>query len=225
MNKSIHTCCTITSFIFALNSLPGLAGAVTRAPVTGELLISEVMANPAAVTDSLGEWFELFNPTIDSLILNNLVISDNGSNLHRINTEIPLVIDSGEYFVLARNGDISVNGGVAADYVYSGFTLGNTSDAIIISSDDIEITRLEYSSGFSQSGKSTELFQLPGAIENYQLTPDSFIYGAEDIGTPGAAGSSELPVSTVPVPAAIWLFGSGLIGLCGIGKRRKLLIS
>ncbi|MCH8106682.1 MAG: VPLPA-CTERM sorting domain-containing protein [Proteobacteria bacterium] len=25
----------------------------------------------------------------------------------------------------------------------------------------------------------------------------------------------------VPVPAAVWLFGTGLIGLIGISKRRK----
>lgn len=30
-----------------------------------------------------------------------------------------------------------------------------------------------------------------------------------------------LSVSTVPVPAAVWLFGSGLIGLIGIARRKK----
>jgi hypothetical protein len=28
--------------------------------------------------------------------------------------------------------------------------------------------------------------------------------------------------SAVPIPAAVWLFGSGLLGLIGIGRRRKL---
>jgi hypothetical protein len=28
-------------------------------------------------------------------------------------------------------------------------------------------------------------------------------------------------VAAVPVPAAVWLFGSGLIGLIGMARRRK----
>lgn len=33
--------------------------------------------------------------------------------------------------------------------------------------------------------------------------------------------NSTVPVEPVPIPAAIWLFGSGLIGLIGIAKRKK----
>ena len=44
-------------------------------------------------------------------------------------------------------------------------------------------------------------------------------------GTP-AGGSifwddASLEVSAVPVPAAVWLFGSGLLGLVGVARRRK----
>jgi hypothetical protein len=29
------------------------------------------------------------------------------------------------------------------------------------------------------------------------------------------------PVSVVPIPAAVWLFGSGLLGLTGLARKRK----
>ena len=44
-------------------------------------------------------------------------------------------------------------------------------------------------------------------------------------GTPAAYGDSSTAgnweVSNVPVPAAVWLFGSGLLGLVGIARRKK----
>ena len=44
----------------------------------------------------------------------------------------------------------------------------------------------------------------------------------------GGGGGSDylalvsMQVSTVPVPAAVWLFGSGLIGLAGFARRKKV---
>lgn len=36
---------------------------------------------------------------------------------------------------------------------------------------------------------------------------------------------SQMNVSAVPVPAAVWLFGSGIAGLIGFGKRKKASLS
>ena len=38
---------------------------------------------------------------------------------------------------------------------------------------------------------------------------------------PGGEIRGQVMVSVVPIPAAIWLFGTALIGLVGFGKRRK----
>ena len=43
---------------------------------------------------------------------------------------------------------------------------------------------------------------------------------ADEIGTTDVLRLSV--VSAVPVPAAVWLFGSGLLALLGLGRRRKL---
>jgi len=37
----------------------------------------------------------------------------------------------------------------------------------------------------------------------------------------GFSANFDMTTSEVPVPAAVWLFGSGLIGLAGIARRRK----
>ena len=38
--------------------------------------------------------------------------------------------------------------------------------------------------------------------------------------TPGNILAVDMVISQIPVPAAVWLFGSGLIGLVGVARRR-----
>jgi hypothetical protein len=96
-----------TSFLITTN-----AAAVTVA----DLLISEVMVNPGAVSDTRGEWFELYNPTTEEINLRNITIGDDGGDSHKIETD--LLILPGHFLTLARNGDTTLNGGLSADYVY-----------------------------------------------------------------------------------------------------------
>ncbi len=203
----------ICLFILTL-CVNGLSHAVTIQP--GDLLISEVMANPSAVSDANGEWFELFNASANSIDINGLTISDDGSNSHQINNGISLLIAPGAYFVLGRNGSSADNGGYIADYVYSDFTLGNTLDQIVLSDNTNEIVRLNYTGlPFGASGISAELInQLTNPDEsNYQASQNNQ-YGLGDIGTPGRSGSFELvSASTVPIPGAVWLFASALLVL------------
>ena len=54
---------------------------------------------------------------------------------------------------------------------------------------------------------------------NPVFTPFNGIKGLVNIGSGNSLTVTS--VSTVPIPAAAWLFGSGLIGLAGIARRKK----
>ena len=182
-----------------------------HAAAVGSLLISEVMANPVAVGDSRGEWFELFNPSAEAIDLRDITIGDDGRDRHRIESD--LLILPGHYLTLARNGDPAVNGGFAADYVYRDFSLANSSDEIVLRDDTTEWLRLEYGPGFAVAGRSRVLAGIAMTLANYQLAPEHVIYGLGDAGSPGSAGDFAPLPSAVPLPATAWLFCSGLLAL------------
>ncbi len=204
---------------FLFTSFPVFATSV----LPGDLIISEVMANPDAVSDANGEWFELYNLTGNSLNLNGLVLSDNGTDYHEIGD---LVIEPFGYLVLGRNSDSNTNGNYIADYEYSSFILGNLDDEIIISNAGLEIVRLEYFKGFAVAGGSQELSGMVSfPLDNTDYTYSRSIFGNGDFGTPGQPGDStwELANQPVPVPAAVWFFGSGLVWLFGVKKKRPAI--
>ena len=210
----------LLGFAFALLVTSLSISAASISP--GDLIISEVMANPSMVSDANGEWLELRNLTGNSLDLNGLTLSDNGGSLHIIDSGGSLIINPYDYLVFGRNGDATLNGGYTADYVYSGFVLSNSSDEIVISDAGLELVRLEYTSGFAVVGVSRELagtVGLPLGGADFALSVSS--YGDGDLGTPGMVGNSSWTVVTqpVPIPAAIWLLGSGLVGLLGVVGR------
>lgn len=185
---------------FSLPTSPAFASSV------GDLLISEVMANPAALSDTLGEWFELYNPTERAINLRGIDLGDDGSNLHRFDSD--LLILPQQYLTLARSADP----GFTPDYVYDRFTLANSADEIVFRDGLVELLRLDYGAGFSVAGRSRTLRQLPAIAANYDLSLAALTYGAGDIGSPGAAGVLQAP-SAVPLPAAAWLFISALLAL------------
>jgi len=208
-----------TRFSLGLLSVFSVCG-ISQAATVSDLLISEIMADPVAVSDSNGEWFELFNPGSETVSLDGLYLHDDGSN-NVLLSGSGLSIASGSYFVLARNGDSLSNGGFSADYAYgSGFSLGNSSDEIVFSDTSGELLRFNYGSGFVGSGVSMELISDSMLSSNYAASLTA--YGDGDFGTPGSAGSYAFTVepSPVPLPGAAWLMISGLIGLLAVQRRR-----
>jgi len=52
--------------------------------------------------------------------------------------------------------------------------------------------------------------------------PNTGLWDTSDLSNKGMSHITAYQASVVPVPAAIWLFGSGLIGLVGFTRRKKV---
>ena len=162
------------------------------------VVISEVMPNPSAVSDAYGEWFEIINMDSITIDLNGWTIMDGGSDSHVISSSIE--IQPGQYMVLGRNGNESVNGGYVSDYTYASFALANSDDEIILLDQDEKVVDdISYGGTFPySSGVSMYLIDhsSDNAIDSNWVA-SSLIYGDGDLGTPGRAWNDSIVVSTI----------------------------
>ena len=171
------------------------------------IVISEIMINPSAVSDSYGEWFEVVNMTDMTIDLQGWTIKDGDENGHIINNiGNTLFISPGEYIVLSRNNDFSINGGLISDYVYEGISFSNSEDAILLMNVEGEIIdEVQYTNSWPiLSGSSIEIHDLNlNNNDNFNWFSATSIYGDGDFGTPGISfnatlktdHSMELPIS------------------------------
>ncbi len=178
---------------------PTATPTVTSTPSTaqpGDVVINEIMQDPAAVSDTAGEWFEVYSATDHAIDLNGWTLKDAGTEHHRIRTANgePLWLSAGGYLVLGRNADAATNGGVAVAYQFRSFTLGNADDEIILlDGAGTEIDRVAYDGGpgFPKpNDASMQLVRpdLDNAIgANWRVSPDPWPGSAGDRGSPGAA--------------------------------------
>ncbi len=157
----------------------------------GALVITELMVDPDAVYDSLGEWVELTNVSgVDVTMCSGWTLSDDGKDEHTLALGIVLAAD--ELLVLAREDDSTLNGGVTADYEYSNFQLMNDGDTVYLSHDGAVIDEVSYDSDWSEAITTGASAQLDA--HSYDATsndsaeswcPSTTAMSEGDHGTPG----------------------------------------
>lgn len=194
-----------------------ISSLVATAP--GALVITEYMANPAALSDADGEYFEVYNSGPDPISVSTLTLKDDGSNsidLLSSTATIPV----GEFFVFGSSAQAFV------DFSYGGlgtFQLGNSGDEIVVAttSDSADLARLNYDDGDpAGSGIALVLNSITnasGGVSAYgdfmaEVAANDTLDG-DDIGSPGAAGST-----AIPEPSTALLGGLALLAL--IRRRR-----
>jgi hypothetical protein len=190
----------IVPLLFALLLL-GVASppGPVHAQSVGDLVITEFMANPAAVSDADGEYVEIYNRSSTPYDLDGFRLRDDGSNDHSI--EGSLTMAPGTFLVLARSADPAGDGTIAPDYVYDAFTLSNSADEIVLeTAGGIAISRITYTDGDAGgSGVALEVASIgpdggDGVVDQSGLIAATTEIGNGDLGSPGAFGDSVLPV-------------------------------
>jgi hypothetical protein len=159
-------------------------------------VITEIMQNPFAVGDAVGEWFELYNATANAIDLQGLVFKDDAAvNPNTFTVGSSVVIPAGGFAVLGNNGDTGTNGGVTVSYAYpTAFQLANADDEVVIMDGATEIDRAAYDGGPmwpDPNGASMYLTDLN--LDNNvgaNWATSTAVYGAGDFGTPGSGPST-----------------------------------
>ncbi len=159
-------------------------------PQPGDLVITEVMPNPAAVDDALGEFIEVL--VLADVDLNGLQLGNEASGNSQVASSDCLPVTAGDYLLFARSADPAQNGDLPEVTATFGFNIANTGTrAAVLRMDGTELDRVEWSS--SAAGASLQL--SPTALDpvsnddpaNWCTTPTGTTYGAGDRGTPKAA--------------------------------------
>jgi hypothetical protein len=183
-------------------TVTGEVFAAANCPNVGDLIITEIFANPANVnlSDGDGEYFEVYNTTGAAIDMQSFTVSDDGSDSFTVNSSV--VVPAFGYVVFNRNGDTTTNGGITTDYEYgTSMSLANSADEIILICNGVEIDRVDYTGAWPiEDGIAAELslstlnsidnddmanwgeatnefftsnFGTPGAINDFTLSNDS----------------------------------------------------
>jgi hypothetical protein len=195
------------------------------------LVISEVLYDPDGGDDKR-EWIELFNGTAGVIDLSEWSIGWGGSDYTYGTLQLTGTINPATYFVV---------GGPTSD-------LSNSSPSYSLAFDispDLQNSgtiadglALFHSLASSITKVTVPFFSvIYGGVNSSNLIDHTGSVGAVDVGDAptgqsieflGEAwiinsspnpGSGSLSTATVPVPSALWLLGSGLLGLVGIKRK------
>ncbi len=154
------------------------------------LVISEIMYDPMASSDSYGEWLEVYNTEVDSVNLRLWYLIDNDGGTYRFTNHV--YIQPGEYFVIAQYWDPVWNGNVDEDWQYTGIWLDNTNDGFTIADhldNTIDAVIYDEGAGWMECyGASLYLEDLEADNNdpvNWARSTEAWFESAGDFGSPG----------------------------------------
>ncbi|MCF8378689.1 MAG: lamin tail domain-containing protein [Bacteroidales bacterium] len=178
-------------------------------PAVGDIIITEVMQNPAAVSDANGEYFEIYNTTGSDIDIMGIEFADDLSVDEKFIISNSLILPANGYLLFAIDGDVATNGGIVPDYVYPSdiaFSLANATDGIQIRCSGTVIDKVIWDDGVTFPDPNGASMSLKPDFMNFADNDNGVNweaatspYGNGDLGTPGF---SNVPVCDLVLGAS-----------------------
>jgi hypothetical protein len=168
----------------------------------GSVIFTEIMQNPDAVSDNVGEWFELYNTTGEDIDLEGWNIIDDDHSLYEEGFTFPnsLIIPAHGYIIIANNANSATNGGLPTPdfvYEYPTITIGNGTDGLTIQCSGTIIDIVVWDGGATFPDPTGASMSLKVDNLNANDNDDGanwetavFSYGDGDLGTPGCSNDA-----------------------------------
>lgn len=196
---------TFTDQASFLSSLSGATTLDFESQASGSTVNSGDTLNGITFDYSIGP------PPIDMMVANDFLTTSGSNYLGLDDAGNYNLFLAGDSFTMSFDTPQNAVGLylVSGDVLFAGDFSISTSAGSVFNSDIVDITfgdgGLAYYLGLtSDTAFSSATLQFDAGAEG------AFLYSVDDI-----------TVSAVPVPAAVWLFSSGMIGLAGIARRKQ----
>jgi len=159
----------------------------------GDLLITEIHVNPSGGSESAREWFELHNPTPDTLSLDGIIVADNTTTM-AFTLPAGLSIAPGGYLVFGQGANPASNGGVMGVVSYgTRIALANGGDRVTVRLGMMVIDEVIFTSMWPFSDGHSMCLKTPYGDNSMRASWGTSVgvYGTTtDTGSPGVESTS-----------------------------------
>jgi hypothetical protein len=166
--------------------------------IAGDLVITEIMFNPAVAADADNEWFEVYNATGGTVSLNGLVAVDDGGNTGTITSTT--VLPAGGYvtFGISDGSAWAYTDFTPASFYGTSLALGNSGDQLTLqNSAGVIDAAAAYAGDEVEAGVALQLNAGQDDVGNDDIAnwcaSTTAIGASGDFGTPAVANETCAP--------------------------------